>query len=878
MKQILSFLGMFLFCISQLNGKDLNKDNVQHVLGGAVQERVYLHFDNTSYNKGEHIWFKAYVVRGDNLRQTDMSRYLYVELFNAIGCPVETQRLKIENGQAHGSILLSDTLRPGFYEVRAYTRWMLNFTPGDGHAWKKFDKSVYKRTYGQRFQHFLKGNAGMFSRVFAVYDISSGARSIGRVAEKANDADKLNVDFYPEGGNIIEGVPCRVAFQARTKEGRYVDLEGSVWCGGRQVAVAKSLHEGRGVITLDAATTATGKALVLKVANGSGEFVLPKIKNRGMAMGVSDAGAIYNICVSRTRATNTGRCKLLVSCRQKVLALETVDFGNALSVNKTIDKTVLTTGVNVATLFSEKGKVLAQREFFVDNGDRSPLSVDVNIPEQTLRPYAKVTLDCNIDGVRNIDTAVPATLSVAVRDAEATERTSYSDNMLTYMLLSSEIKGYVNDAGYYFLKADHSRKAALDHLLMVQGWTRYDFESVEDGKVAEPEFEVEKSNSFAGQFYNTTGNWQCSMWTKLKKHAKVYCKVATDSGKDFYMESKMTDGRFTLPLEDFAGKGQIYLALNDFRGNYDSREKLRVAINKLRDTAIKPLNGFSPLPKPYGYYECVVADGVRKDTDTVLQCSAKMTKGLAEAFVANAYGRLGSFFYPMLGERDFLEMMGIDGRMTVTDGFKSDITDAEADSIVRNRYWNENLYQSSQMAFCTTLSLYSAPSIRPMHSAPRYGELVSGRDLLDRELQHIRRIDNKVPVTAHLYCFTDQRSNIYVSKWEKEKKGMFAFEERQSRADLMEYITETGHSALDYISFTAEIQGITEPSEFYSPDYSKMPLPDNGDHRRTLYWNPDVTTDSDGHARLEFYNNSTCRQISVSAEGMTSDGRAITYR
>lgn len=279
-------------------------------LGEFMQERVYLHFDNTSYNKGERIWFKAYVVRGDNLRQTDMSRYLYVELFNAIGCPVEMQRLKIENGQARGSILLSDTLRAGFYEVRAYTRWMLNFTPGDGHAWKKFDKSVYKRTYGQRFQHFLKGNAGIFSRVFAVYDTSSGVRSIGRVAEKAGDTDRLTVDFYPESGNIIKGVPCRVAFQASTKEGRYVDLNGSVWCDGQQVAVAKSLHEGRGVIMLDEATTAKGKTIVLKVGNG-GEFALPDVESRGMAMTVSDEGAIYNIGVSKTKTTGADRCGCL---------------------------------------------------------------------------------------------------------------------------------------------------------------------------------------------------------------------------------------------------------------------------------------------------------------------------------------------------------------------------------------------------------------------------------------------------------------------------------------------------------------------------------------------------------------------------------------
>lgn len=396
-----------------------------------------------------------------------------------------------------------------------------------------------------------------------------------------------------------------------------------------------------------------------------------------------------------------------MSCRQKVLAFESIDFGKSLSVVKTVGKAQLTTGVNIATLLSESGKVLAQCEFFVDNGDHRALGVSIDMPDTELKPYGKITVDCRVCGNQK-EEALPATLSVAVKDAAATEQTSYADNILTYMLLSSEIKGFVNDAGYYFSETDHSSKAALDHLMMVQGWTRYDFESIAAGKNVEPEFEVEKSNSFAGQFYNTTDKWQCSMWTKLKTLTMMYGKVVTDAGEQFYSECKMADGRFTLALNDFAYKGQIYLALNDFRGNYDSKEMLTTAINKLRDTAIKPLNGFSPLAKPYGYYERKVADGVLTDAGSGLQCSAKMTKGMAEAFVANAYGRLGVFIHPMFGEREFLEMMGIDGGMTVTDGFKSDITDAEADSIASNRGWKNSLYLTSQLAFCTNMSLYSA--------------------------------------------------------------------------------------------------------------------------------------------------------------------------
>ena len=103
--------------------------NFDRFAAAYPQERVYLHFDNTSYYKGERIWYKAYVVGGSDFRAAPLSRILYVELLNPMGYPVGTQKLPLRGGQADGSFELSDTINAGFYEVRAYTAWMLNFTP-----------------------------------------------------------------------------------------------------------------------------------------------------------------------------------------------------------------------------------------------------------------------------------------------------------------------------------------------------------------------------------------------------------------------------------------------------------------------------------------------------------------------------------------------------------------------------------------------------------------------------------------------------------------------------------------------------------------------------------------------------------------------------
>ena len=103
------------------------------------QEKIYLQFDNTSYYQGETIWFKAYVVNAkDHSRAA--SRVLYVELLTADGTLISQQKLKITAGQADGKIDLvennsvltemirgSSWIESGFYEIRAYTMYMLNF-------------------------------------------------------------------------------------------------------------------------------------------------------------------------------------------------------------------------------------------------------------------------------------------------------------------------------------------------------------------------------------------------------------------------------------------------------------------------------------------------------------------------------------------------------------------------------------------------------------------------------------------------------------------------------------------------------------------------------------------------------------------------------
>ena len=172
MKQII-FISIFIFWDYLCFGTTtfVNTDSLQRRISlfGTMlpQEKVYLHLDNTCYFVGDTIWYKGYVTRSDKGTLTNLSKILYVELLTPDGILVERQQLEMPNGTANGAFVLTDSLYAGYYELRAYTRWMLNFgqynirmpngarTLSITRKWPKTSFGIMKKLY---------------SRVFPVYD------------------------------------------------------------------------------------------------------------------------------------------------------------------------------------------------------------------------------------------------------------------------------------------------------------------------------------------------------------------------------------------------------------------------------------------------------------------------------------------------------------------------------------------------------------------------------------------------------------------------------------------------------------------------------------------------------------------------------------
>lgn len=971
-------------------------ENFSRFAKAFPQERVYVHFDNTSYYKGEQIWYKAYVVRDENLHPTNLSRILYVELLNPIGYPVETQKLVIDKGQAHGSFVLKDTLNAGFYEVRAYTSWMLNFTTGDAHGWDRLRRSEARRHYGERFQRYLQGNAGVFSRVFPIYEkVDSGRYAQRRMARlpKATASlvdpvkDKLEIDFYPEGGNLVRGVPTRVAFQAHNAEGRTLNVAGALYRRGDSIGYFRTDYAGRGVFSvtadsLDTEELTDGLQLRLTYNSHNYRFSLPKARKRGYSLSVFSAGGQLKAMVARNNRTDGLPLGLSITSRGRVYYYNMLDLTASERAVALVDEHSLPTGVNVVTLFTQEGQVLAQRLVFVNNHDLAGLTLkNIGAEASQLTPYQKVSLDYQLTDTagRPVRTSVP--FSIAVTDGPTREETYDDYTILSYLLLGSEVKGFIPHPEYYFEADDNEHRAALDQLLMVQGWTRYDYEQMMSGRQWEPMLAIERGLNFSGRLWDDNDYESKRFWKlQTNKPYWVYSEmyidgdtVPTDHSLDFWMYATTRDdqhgkapqiiltgetkvdssGTFRLNMAPFYGKGRIALMLNkksikelgvegggvhahNFRWNTVKRPGF------LLSKRVEPLNQYSPLPKNYDYYEtAALSDPIdrqmfrygfmavpkenrsriifydpKSQTYMLPEVQKKKRRRWSDfsevtpvcvmdvkdmmAWLSNIYGDISDFKLrenspysggPVDGGYDIMHQMMMDDARWMDEQFGTKDYTKQMERMIYNEKSHTQYELDASAHYARMAELLYIFGLDGMNSTyvgvneagdiPHFTSATGSAENLPlnmhffpvnenfRELQLYADIDNrKLTHQQGNYHETVFSYNPYRTTNESHPlTSIFNF----TIGD--EYSND--HPLPDFMGFRINFQGFTRPAEFFVPDYDWEPEPEETDYRRTVYWNPQATTDSQGRAHIEFFNNGFSKKLAVSAQGITSGGQTI---
>ena len=803
------------------------------------QEKVYLHFDNSIYYQGDDIWFNCYLVTSGQHEASPLSKTLYVELLNPGGEVINKQILKVENGKCHGNFTLNKLpFYSGFYEVRAYTKYMLNF-----------------------------GEDILFSRTFAVYDkptkpgayaeksLMKYGRGLYPILRRKPIKEKtVSLKFFPEGGNLVKGVSSRIAFEATDAYGNPIEVSGSVVNEDKEILVRfKSVHDGRGVFSFTPSDKQQSKApkIVVDYNSKKYNFDLPTILPKGIVLKADNLSSPDSIGISLQSNSETpkgifGLVLMSGSTLQKYLIIDTSE-GNPIDFR--IAKQNLPAGVSRIILFNAAGQIVGDRLLFIHSNKK--LSIQEKTDKASYKPYEQVNMQFGISEKDTIP--VETTFSVSVKDGQNDIKPD--QDIQSNLLLMSEIKGYVHHPDYYFESNDLIHQQALDLLLMVQGWHRYSWNWVNGTKPFELKHQPEKGIEINGQVVSFVKSTP-----KPKVNVSTLISQKNDSTKlnNSFMECFVTDslGRFGFTA-DVEGRWNMIFAVKE-KGK---KKDYRTVLDKL----------FSPEPRRYRYTD-LFAHIPNPEEEKLIA-----TDPLIYAAKDSIVKVLSKINYDSIASK----------------GGKSKVLHLK-EVVVKAKKWSKEMDviddRTRSMAYYDVSA--EQDKIQDEGGTPETSLIYFLRKInKDFHLSHGKGLaDDTFIYKTLLPFFVIDHERLPLGKCEvldyirvNYVKSIYISEDFSTLLnyglDPMQFscvvflemfpdwkpVDETGKGVRK-----TWLDGYSQVKEFYSPNYSK--LPPELDYRRTLYWNPSVKTDKDGKALIQFYNNSSCHNFTISAETITPQG------
>lgn len=883
----LLFLSVSSICAQQIGNEAPIMSYLReamHFNRAIPQEKVYLHLDNTGYFENETVWFKAYLVRTDRSSPSDLSKVLYVELLNMSGDVIKTTKWPVDSlGQSRGDLKLDSLLGSGFYEIRAYTRYMTSWGP----------LACYSRVIPVFKKPSEEGNYSDLSirpRLYKHRDPNNRDRSDSLHAKAMDEGlsssemlKTISVQFFPEGGKLVEGKKSRVALMAADDNGYPYQSEGFVVNGnGDVLALVNTDSLGRGVFEV----TPDGSPLSMQMRNRkSGEsrsvqiFPLPPAEKEGCVLtldAVSDDMLVSVQCSDSLVGSPLG-CVLMHE--GNILYCDTMEALPLVEIE--LDRSRQHPGVSQFTVFDSLGRILAERRFFICPRSSSDDRVLVSSAATRLRPCGKVILD--------VQSLPNSTISLSAIDAGSMTN-GKQGNIRTWLLLSSDVRGYISNVDYYFESDDKAHRESADLLMLTQAWRRYDWEEMAGVKpMANPQPVEDKFYVF--------GKLNVYRKHNPASHVAMEAFLYNESGESL-VGSTVTDslGRyaFEMPFVDGEWKMQIYTRLNDKRKTYYVGIDRQISplpqyVSRSATSILHPL-----APNLFVLHADVGESGAEEEEFIPITKKNHVLKNVTvkarRRYFTNddwkykneSWGREhATLYYDIDRERDDILDRGLPTPTIFEFLFmRNSMFQASSRSVLSSRQKTEG--KNVELHANEHFSYGGRPIKWIVDNGDTQCVLDTGLSTLSKmgkvlgtQINYAEMVSDEIPagVTSNsgtlLYSF--------FPIWMEEIKSLY----------VVPYSPKEVHQAVrvylyTHKRFTTEsqkglrrtyFQGFNKPSAFQMEDYSVVPP--MADYRRTIYWAPDVRTDASGKAKVEFYNNSTCREMYISAEGMSDNGRIL---
>jgi len=854
-----------------------------------VVEKAYLHFDKPYYSAGDEMYFKAYVTLGESRKLSNAGGILHVDLINPGNAIIRSIILQLDNGVAPGSFSLPDTLKGGIYRVRAYTRYMEN-TP----------------------EYF-------FDKAIPIASVAGNAANGANTRQTA----KPDVQFFPEGGDMITGILTKVAFKAIGNNGMGINAKGVILDNTNvQVATFSSSHLGMGSFYIQ---PEEGKTYKAKVTFGNGlqsTIGLPAPLAKGITLQIKDTLGKVSINIVCNKA-------YLQENMNKDVNLTIFSGGKLRTVNTKLDSRVM--GMDIAedqfpagimriTLFSQDGDPLSERLVFLQNAGL--MNITVNTDKPSYKTHDRVAINFN---AKNSGAGAPGFFSATVIDES---KVPYDDNkettILSYMLLTSDLKGYIEQPNYYFSNGNFQTRDDLDNLMLTQGYRRFTWKQVLNADNKPFTIAPEKSLYISGSEKTTQGVAVTGKDVMLTQGAGFIASAKTDNSGNFLfdnMQPFFAGTQFSLqatgstkdknsttitvenqhepPVADTAlSSSLMQMAAQPSAG--DSGSSLVSAnadqvidgdeiggASSMSSALSGKLNGVTfasgiPYLKGNKYPALIVVDGRIRTGDLKLDDIPPGSVKNVELLKGNnaaMYGASGSSGVLVINTRA---------------GYSADAgVKYESQNIAKISTAKSNIpsYRSSSLAgpghadqVVLGDEIKNAPSLvaglngvlRGVDFSGGYATLRGGGIvtfaggstppmliILDG-VQMTGSLDNISPRNIEaVEVLKGPNASIYGSEG---GTGVLIITSRNQSEDV-----STASAAIGSLTFKP--LGFYKAREFYSPKYDASAAPGAGpDRRSTIYWNPSLTTDKDGSASFEFYNSDGRGSYRVIIEGIDANG------
>lgn len=782
-------------------------------------EKVYLHTDRETYLTGETIWMKGYLFNASSHAADTVSRVVYVDLVDPVARRVRLRtQLRATESYAPGQLILPDSVPAGTYQLRAYTNFMRN-----------------------------EPDAYFFTKMLTVLR-PAGTEPTSSAAQQPAPRPP-DVQFLPEGGQLVEGLDGRVAFKAVGASGRFADVFGFVLNAKKDtVAGFASLHAGMGYFTFKPEAGQTYTAFARLAGGGLASYPMPTVQTQGVVMQVDNLTSRDNIKVylrhnksvsaaagSSSAGAPVATMTLVAHTRGVLVEAAKVPLTKNSAVVQ-LPKAQFPEGIAQLTLFDETAKPVCERLVFINKNEQ--LNIALSPAKTTYKNREKVDLTMTTTDAAG--KPIAANLSLSAIDARLVpEADSNAATITSHLLLSSDLTGTIEQPGYYFNPVRKNRVQHLDLLLMTQGWRRFAWADVLAGKIPPIKYPLEQGLSLTG-------------------------RVVRPNQKDIGGKVKLT---FVLARRDSAGKeaGRDFLAgETDERGNYaaydlDFTDTTTVLIQGTKgkanrdlviilDQLLIPTVTITRVPyNPFEFRRDELAEFIRR-TNEYLEIERQIRRNgevLLQSVTVRAKRTPERDSRVIYGQPDAtvkFDQNNTAGRMSVLD-------------VIQGRVAGVQVTGSGMTARVQIRGAanFSGP-IEPLFVVD--GMPMDLQGVMGISVQDVDRVDVLKGASAAIYGSRGGGGVISVLT----KRGSPNYDLAKEAAPG---------------TLIAKLPGYAPLREFYAPRYDvKNEVADRRpDYRATLFWSPMIRTGADGKATVSFFTSDAKTTLRIQAEGATVTGR-----